>query len=252
MDRSRFIVKGRVQMMGYRAFVKLIGRQLGVKGLVRNLEDGTVEIFCEAEGRIIRQFKQVIDKKSPSDDPLSINVEKIVEYPEGNKAYINAPEKFEVFEMDYGDERLSPFEKESLERSETAILVFGKMGNEMKDGFSSVKNEVKHVGEKVDGVGEKVGQVCEKVDSMHEDMTKSFNKLDEKYGVIFETLITTNETLKSMNENMRVTQRELIESRKEFREEFSNSREQLAKAVDKLTVIVDRFIENESNKDKKT
>lgn len=45
-DRFRLVqyrVTGRVQGVGFRAFVQRCGRQLGLNGIVRNLPDGSVE-----------------------------------------------------------------------------------------------------------------------------------------------------------------------------------------------------------------
>ena len=46
--RVRAVARGRVQMVGYRAFVQRHADQLGVRGEVRNRSDGSVE--CLAEG----------------------------------------------------------------------------------------------------------------------------------------------------------------------------------------------------------
>ncbi len=41
------LIKGRVQGVGFRATTRKIARAIGLKGLVRNLRDGRVEVFCE-------------------------------------------------------------------------------------------------------------------------------------------------------------------------------------------------------------
>ncbi|HWW09051.1 MAG TPA: acylphosphatase [Candidatus Acidoferrales bacterium] len=46
--RVRAVVRGRVQMVGFRAFVQRHARDTGLRGTVRNAPDGTV--VCEAEG----------------------------------------------------------------------------------------------------------------------------------------------------------------------------------------------------------
>jgi acylphosphatase len=43
----RWLVSGVVQGVGFRWFVKREGRRLGLRGIVRNLGDGTVEVVAE-------------------------------------------------------------------------------------------------------------------------------------------------------------------------------------------------------------
>jgi acylphosphatase len=42
----QFIVKGRVQGVGFRMFVLSVAEPLGVTGYVRNLDDGSVEVLA--------------------------------------------------------------------------------------------------------------------------------------------------------------------------------------------------------------
>ena len=46
-DSARFLVRGRVQGVGYRYFVLREARALGLQGYVRNLPDGTVEVVAQ-------------------------------------------------------------------------------------------------------------------------------------------------------------------------------------------------------------
>ncbi|HSB14548.1 MAG TPA: acylphosphatase [Bryobacteraceae bacterium] len=42
----RYLVRGRVQGVGYRYFVERAAYELGVTGYARNLEDGRVEVYA--------------------------------------------------------------------------------------------------------------------------------------------------------------------------------------------------------------
>jgi acylphosphatase len=42
----QYIVRGRVQGVGFRAFVNYAAGSIGVNGWVRNLDDGTVEVYA--------------------------------------------------------------------------------------------------------------------------------------------------------------------------------------------------------------
>ena len=47
MQARRFLVRGRVQGVGFRWFVEREARMLGVAGWVRNNSDGAVEVFAQ-------------------------------------------------------------------------------------------------------------------------------------------------------------------------------------------------------------
>jgi len=47
--RARIVVSGRVQGVGYRAFTEGAAQRCGVRGGVRNLRDGRVEVEAEGE-----------------------------------------------------------------------------------------------------------------------------------------------------------------------------------------------------------
>ena len=42
----RYLVRGRVQGVGYRYFVERAAYELGLRGFARNLEDGRVEVYA--------------------------------------------------------------------------------------------------------------------------------------------------------------------------------------------------------------
>lgn len=51
MKAEQLLVSGVVQMVGYRAWTTRTARALGLRGFVRNLDDGRVEIFAEGAAR---------------------------------------------------------------------------------------------------------------------------------------------------------------------------------------------------------
>ncbi len=42
----KFVVKGRVQGVGFRYYVQRAANAVGIRGYVRNLDDGTVEVYA--------------------------------------------------------------------------------------------------------------------------------------------------------------------------------------------------------------
>jgi len=65
MFARRYIVKGRVQGVGFRYFTHQIAQELGVRGWVKNLPNGTVEVYAEGDEDPIEQLLTGI-KKGPS------------------------------------------------------------------------------------------------------------------------------------------------------------------------------------------
>jgi acylphosphatase len=164
MVKMSVIVEGTVQGVGYRALVKFYASQLGIKGLVRNLADGQVEIFCEGPDERIDQLVKYIDIKSNIIDPSNPNVERIERYHEGRENYSPAWKEYDGFEIDYGNQKLTALEKEALESSEYAKLQFWYLRNE--------------------------------VHMLRTDTNENFNQMAIKYGSISKDLKSTRKEIK--------------------------------------------------------
>jgi acylphosphatase len=52
-EAARFLVRGRVQGVGYRYFVVREAQALGIDGYVRNLPDGAVEVVAHASAQAL-------------------------------------------------------------------------------------------------------------------------------------------------------------------------------------------------------
>jgi len=75
--RAHIFVYGIVQGVGFRMFTYKIAKNLGLKGFVRNLPDGRVEIVVEGEEERIRELIRNVEKGPPLArvDKLSIEWE---------------------------------------------------------------------------------------------------------------------------------------------------------------------------------
>ncbi|HKP87416.1 MAG TPA: acylphosphatase [Blastocatellia bacterium] len=65
MIARRFIVKGRVQGVGFRFFAIRAARRLGITGTVRNLPDGNVEAIAEGLPDAVADFRAEL-RRGPS------------------------------------------------------------------------------------------------------------------------------------------------------------------------------------------
>ncbi len=76
MQARRYIVRGRVQGVGFRWFVDFEARQLGLAGWVRNLPDGTVEALAMGTQEQLAALYQKLKK-----GPRAARVDEVLESP---------------------------------------------------------------------------------------------------------------------------------------------------------------------------
>jgi len=68
----KILISGRVQGVYFRRFTKNKAQDLGVKGSVKNMEDGLVEIIAQAEADILESFIQWCHK-----GPITARVDQV-------------------------------------------------------------------------------------------------------------------------------------------------------------------------------
>lgn len=66
MKTYHYIVSGRVQGVFFRYYTKETADRLLIRGTVRNLANGDVEVFARGESGIMEQFEQFLLRGSPS------------------------------------------------------------------------------------------------------------------------------------------------------------------------------------------
>jgi acylphosphatase len=71
----KIVVKGTVQGVFFRRFVKENADEIGLKGFVRNLEEGDVEIFVEGEKEKCLKLAEILKKGPPHSQIRNILLE---------------------------------------------------------------------------------------------------------------------------------------------------------------------------------
>jgi acylphosphatase len=56
----RFIVRGRVQRVGFRFFIEDAAEREGILGYVRNQHDGSVEVVAEGDSAALQRFEMAV------------------------------------------------------------------------------------------------------------------------------------------------------------------------------------------------
>lgn len=98
----RILVKGRVQGVGFRWSVAELARKLGLEGLVRNLRDGRVEIFCDGDTNSVKQLIGEIRSNNVGFEGWGVRVEHVEYITEGQPGFTPAWRDYSGFEVDFG------------------------------------------------------------------------------------------------------------------------------------------------------
>ena len=69
-----YLVEGRVQGVGFRFFVERAAQSLGLKGYVRNLPDGRVEVYAVGGQNLLEQLRRQLES-----GPSASRVERVQE-----------------------------------------------------------------------------------------------------------------------------------------------------------------------------
>lgn len=86
-----FRVTGRVQGVGFRAWTARRARALGIRGSVRNLPDGSVEVVASGPSPILDQLRDLLSQGPPAAD-----IDAVIEFPPSN------PKLHDPFSIDRG------------------------------------------------------------------------------------------------------------------------------------------------------
>jgi acylphosphatase len=190
--KARLIIKGNVHGVGFRVWAGLFARRLGVGGLVRNLPDGSVESFVEGSKQAVEEFVRRISVKGVSDDPLSLHVEEVEVFWEGEPGYKPPWKRYEGFEIDYGAGELRAVDKEMFDSLEWSKLHFAGMSRVFREEFGDMKGVFR---EELGGLKKEVKAVGSEVHNLRDNVDTSFEEMAKRYDAISSELIRTREEL---------------------------------------------------------
>jgi acylphosphatase len=74
------VVRGDVQGVGFRYFVREHARGLGIRGWVRNRSDGSVEVQAEGDRASLHQLRELL-----SEGPIGARVARVDDLPPGSQ-----------------------------------------------------------------------------------------------------------------------------------------------------------------------
>lgn len=150
-----FTVSGEVQRVGFRRSAQRVARKLGIKGTVKNLEDGTVRIVAQGnDENSLQEFeKSLLQLDSP------IKVEGIVKKP------LQSHMKFDYFKIISGT---------SIEEMQEGFGAMESQFNDYRDEFRNYRKEFRGFAERTD---------------------ENFGRMDDKYGEISKKLTSLLETV---------------------------------------------------------
>jgi len=173
MLQKKLIIKGHLQGVGYRAFVCATARWMKVKGTVKNLGDGSVEIICGCRDAVhLEEFKKELGVKG--NDRYSANVEaiEIEDIPHRKLGY---------FDIDYGADVSN---RDIATKIDVGSNIMRSMNVEMR----SMNTEMRSMNTEMK--------------SMNTNMTSRFDVVDTKYGSLNDSL---KELVRIFKEDYEVT-----------------------------------------------
>jgi acylphosphatase len=198
-----------VQGVGYRAYVRAIALQLGITGTVRNLRDGSVEIYARGPEETMNLFIEYLRKHPRA------RIKEIKVYEEGTPEYGEGPGEWDGFLILSRDGTELPEYAESLE-----FVILGgievaeevkKLGEKVDSGFAELKEEIRATREELkdeiratrEELGEKLDTSIRRTEEFHTETAKRFDYLDAKYGQFGARMSELERDIKEMKDIMK-------------------------------------------------
>jgi len=237
--KARLIIKGNVHGVGFRVWTGLFARRLGVGGLVRNLPDGSVESFVEGSRQAVEEFVRRISVKGVSDDPLSLHVEEVEVFWEGEPGYKPPWKRYEGFEIDYGAGELRAVDKEMFDSLEWSKLHFAGMSRVFREEFGDMKGVFR------EEFGDMKGVFREEFGDMKGVFREEFGDMKgvfrEEFGGLKKEVKAVGSEVHNLRDDVDTSFEEMAKRYDAISSELIRTREELTRAVNTLVELVRKF-----------
>jgi len=197
-------VTGKVQRVGFRRYILDLAQELGLAGHVKNLPDGSVEVFAQGPQDILNSFLDRIKKSPPPVLIKNIQVREVSPKPE-----------VKTFRIVFGE--LAEELQEGFGAMQSIFMEYWKEFREFRKEFRDFREEFR--GEFRD-FREEFREFRGEFRSFVKATNENFKLVMEKYGEISNKLTTILETL--------------VKKSKETREILNETMKSLRKAIEKL------------------
>ena len=195
MIRAKINVKGRVQKAGYKDTVDEAAYYLDVKGYVKNLDDGTVEVVCEGDKKDI---EELVKKTRVREYPIFVESVKV--------EYSEATGEFKQFDII----RENDITEATYERMDAAARYMRGMNKDLGEKIDSMHHDLK------DGQDKMLEKQDTTIDTLKDfrDCTKqSFTDMGNRYGSIQDELVNTRKELAKLVEHIGILVEEHIKKK---------------------------------------
>ncbi|MBI2529961.1 MAG: acylphosphatase [Candidatus Diapherotrites archaeon] len=184
MTIARVLVFGNVQGVGFRAYVEQVARGMQINGFIRNLDDGTVEIYVKTQKQKINAFAKRINLQEDHSDPFSLHVTKIEVAFESDRRFIKPNRKLGRFEIDYGEE--ADMQKEMVKKAGIATWMMRSLVSKTDSLVSktdSLKSETKTFRKETSHNFKRLESTLGgKTDSFRKETSNNFKRLENTLG----------------------------------------------------------------------
>lgn len=228
LARAVMRVHGIVQRVGYRFVVQDLARKMGVKGYVKNLPDGSVEIVAEASKEIVDKFIDAVKIREPPIDVARLDL-----------VYAKATGEYGYFGLVSGD-----LAEEIVEGFGTGLKYINLSREETKHGFKRVEKSVTAMHTDLKGsITTMHIDLKDSITTMHTDLKEGINSMHTNLKESITTMHTDMKgSIDSMHNDMNRHFEEMAKRYDVISSELIKSREELTRAVDNMSKLIDEFI----------